>query len=52
MTSALRLRPEAEEDVRQAYAWYEEQRAGLGEDFLLCVEAGLATISVNRQPFP
>jgi len=31
-------------DLRAAYQWYEEQRPGLGEDFLLCVEAAVAQI--------
>lgn len=31
--------PEAEQDVAQAYAWYEDQRIGLGEEFLRSVEA-------------
>lgn len=52
MSITLLLRPAAEEDIRQAYRWYEEQRAGLGDDFLLCVEATLATIKENPQLFP
>ena len=29
---------EAENDLAQARAWYEMQRAGLGAEFMLCVE--------------
>lgn len=34
MTRRLRFRPEAEEDLRLAIAWYEEQREGLGDELL------------------
>lgn len=34
MTRSIRVRPEAERDVEAAFAWYEEQRAGLGREFL------------------
>ena len=30
--------PEAEQDVADAYGWYEAREPGLGEDFLRCVE--------------
>ena len=36
--------PEAEQDIAQAYAWYEGRRTGLGEDFLSCVDACLEAI--------
>ena len=35
------IRPEAEDDIKKAYAWYEDKRTGLGHDFLLQVDAGL-----------
>ena len=35
------VRPEAEDDLKEAYSWYEEKRIGLGYDFLLQVDAGL-----------
>ena len=38
------IRPEAEADVAEAFAWYEERRPGLGDRFLLSVEAVLAAI--------
>ncbi len=34
MTHLVRVRPEAERDVEQAYEWYEERRLGLGREFL------------------
>lgn len=48
MTAELRLTPPAEQDVAEAYAWYEDQRPGLGEDFLQRLEACLA--AVQRSP--
>jgi plasmid stabilization system protein ParE len=34
MIRSVRVRPEAERDVEIAFAWYEEQRAVLGREFL------------------
>ena len=34
----VRIRPEAEADIQDAYKWYESQRKGLGESFILCIE--------------
>jgi hypothetical protein len=34
MAAELILAPEAEQDIAQAYAWYESQRPGRGEEFL------------------
>ncbi len=39
MAAELTIAPEAQQDLDEAYAWYERQRAGLGEDFLTCVDA-------------
>ena len=41
MSLPLIITPEAEADLADAKAWYERKREGLGEGFLLCVEAGL-----------
>jgi plasmid stabilization system protein ParE len=38
---SLIIRPEAEDDLKEAYSWYEDKRQGLGHDFLLQVDAGL-----------
>ena len=40
----LVLRDDVFDDIKKAYDWYEEQRSGLGEDFLLSLEASYATI--------
>jgi hypothetical protein len=39
--------PEAEDDFKDAYSWYEEKRQGLGHDFLLNFDAGLNYIQRN-----
>jgi plasmid stabilization system protein ParE len=44
MPADLVLAPEAVIDLADAYSWYEERRTGLGEEFLLCIEASLETI--------
>lgn len=48
MSRPLVLRPAAEADIEEAFRWYEDQRAGLGSEFLLAVEAALAAI--EREP--
>ena len=44
MAAELIIAPEVEQDVAEAYAWYEARRAGLGEEFLSCVDACIAAI--------
>ena len=34
----LKVEPEAEDDMREAFRWYENQRYGLGWEFLECIE--------------
>lgn len=48
MTRELFIRPEAEQDVKDAFAWYERQREGLGSRFLISIEAALD--SIHRNP--
>jgi plasmid stabilization system protein ParE len=38
MIRPLIVNPEAEADLAEANAWYDERSPGLGDDFLLCVE--------------
>jgi plasmid stabilization system protein ParE len=40
--------PEADDDIAEAYSWYENHEPGLGEEFLRCLEARILTI--QRQP--
>jgi plasmid stabilization system protein ParE len=44
MPAELRFTVLAEQDVYEAYAWYEDRRAGLGDDFLDRVEACVRAI--------
>jgi len=39
MAAELIIAPEAQQDVDEAYCWYEDRRPGLGEEFLGCVDA-------------
>lgn len=39
------IRAEAEADIKDAYQWYESQRKGLGESYLLCIEEALSRIA-------
>lgn len=41
------LSEEAENDILDAYIWYEQQRAGLGEEFLECMEGAQRLILQN-----
>lgn len=52
MKVTIIIRPEAERDIENAFIRYEEKRAGLGADFLLCVEAGLAKIQRHPEMYP
>ena len=45
MTAELIVAPEAQQDVDEAYSWYEDRRHGLGEEFLDCVDAAIQRIS-------
>lgn len=45
MVAELIIAPEAQQDVDDAYSWYEERRPGLGEEFLGCVDAFIQKVS-------
>jgi plasmid stabilization system protein ParE len=44
MAVELIMAPEAEQDITEAYNWFEGRRAGLGEDFLGCIDACIQAI--------
>ena len=44
MAAELVIAPEALADLEEAYAWYEAQRFGRGEDFLGRVDASIQAI--------
>lgn len=51
MLRNLIILPEAEVDVSQAYIWYEEQKSGLGEEFLRFVDACIQSIQRNPEMY-
>jgi len=46
------IRPEAEQDVEEAFAWYEKQRPGLGAEFFAEVRSTLVSIGGYPQQYP
>lgn len=47
-----RVLKEAEEELREAMLYYEQQREGLGADFYECVNETILTIGQERLRFP
>ena len=52
MICKIIIRPEAEDDLKEAFAWYEDKRKGLGYDFLLQIDAGLKFIKRDPKLLP
>ncbi len=52
MTAEIIFAPETEQDLVEAYAWYEDRRIGLGEDFLSCIDACIETIRRSPEIYP
>jgi len=46
------LRPAAAADIEAAYEWYEEQRLGLGEEFLAAVEKAMQSLVERPDAYP
>ena len=46
------LHPEADAEARSAAFWYEQQRPGLGDEFLVEISAVPHRIEVGRRSFP
>ena len=42
--ASVEFLPEAEQDVEEAFWWYERQRAGLGLEFLLALDAAVSGV--------
>jgi plasmid stabilization system protein ParE len=47
MSYRVRIRPEAERDVRKAVSWYEEQRSGLGKELVLELDSVYERLAEN-----
>ena len=45
MAANLIVAPEDELDIAEGYAWYEDKRPGLGDEFLSCVDACIKAIT-------
>ena len=52
MNYKIVIRPEAEVDLADAFSWYESSRIGLGNDFLLQIDAGINFILRNPDAHP
>ena len=52
MSLPLIFRDEALADLDEAYLWYEEQRQGLGVEFIQAIESRLEQIQSNQKQFP
>lgn len=48
MPLSLILTEKAEEDLDDAYYWYEERESGLGKEVIRCIDTKIANI--NRHP--
>lgn len=46
------IRPEAEDDLKEAFVWHEGKRKGLGYNFLLQIDAALRFIEENPTIHP
>lgn len=52
MSLRIVLRPEAEAELHEAAAWYEERGKGLGGEFIRAVEATFAGMQRNPLSYP
>lgn len=48
----LIVRPEAENDIKDAFEWYEQRQQGLGYNFILQIDEGIALIQQNPYLHP
>ena len=52
MTRRLVLRPQAETELLEARDWYDQQQAGLGEQFALDVDLTVSAVLERPLSFP
>ncbi len=48
----LIVRPEAEQDIEEAFGWYEDRISGLGQEFLRSIDAAFAQLSRSPGTYP
>ncbi len=51
MEYVLTFRAEARDEMEDAFNWYEDQKATLGEDFLACVDTTLDLIEQRPESY-
>ena len=52
MPKTLLLTPQAQNDLDNAYTWYEDRDQGLGKEFIRCIDAQLTSINRNPLQYP
>jgi plasmid stabilization system protein ParE len=52
MIRTLRINPAAENAIARAYAWYEGQRNGLGDELLTVLDDCFRSVLRNPEAFP
>lgn len=52
MKHTVRLREEADQDLSDAASWYEQQRLGLGHEFLDDAQSAFKRIAADPMSFP
>ena len=48
----IRIRPEAESEISEAFRWYEDKSEGLGSEFMRALDASLSYIQRNPTANP
>ncbi len=48
----VRFHPQAEQEFREAIAWYEHQRTGLGAEFALSIDGAVERIRRSPEKYP
>lgn len=48
----LIVRPAAAADMEEAFVWYERQRTGLGDEFLISVQSALNNAAAHPTRYP
>ena len=51
MTAPVVFRPQAEAELEDAQAWYEDRTRGLGQEFVMCVQAVIEGVRRNPAQF-
>lgn len=52
MKFEIRISLEAEEDIFESFVWYEKQKSGLGEIFLVEIENSIQKLAENPDFYP